>query len=361
MKRLIVLVVAVLALLPGHFVFADTETEYVGCIGICNDQYVTIDSNYSRIEAPQYQSCINQCKEEFPNGYQARENTVNNNTSVGLTIVGGNCPNTSIKLNVPLAGKTCISDFATYFQTIYSFILGAVAILSTVMIMWGGFKWLTSRGSSGDIGEAKKIITSSIIGLVLAFLSFTILYLVNPKLTVIGLPQLKTVNLEVNEAKLTPLTTQNYQHPTTAPGKWNSGTYTQDEQAVRTALTGPDIGATIQGNNPPCVDSNGNQISYQSYLAQNNNNHCTTLASLPNTAIEGLKKIRSSCPNCELEITGGTELGHDEHGAGRAVVDLDTNGVLDVYINKFPVENGRHTLPGGGTALNEGDHWHLEY
>ena len=115
----------------------------------------------------------------------------------------GTCiPKDQLCLNVPIAGKNTFPSFQEYFQAIYSFILGAVAILSTVMIMWGGFKWLTSRGSSGDIGEAKKIITSSIIGLVLAFLSFTILYLVNPKLTVIGLPQLKTVEFTVNEAKL---------------------------------------------------------------------------------------------------------------------------------------------------------------
>jgi len=102
-----------------------------------------------------------------------------------------------IILNVPIAGIKEVSNFGTYFQLWYSFAIGAVGVLATVMIMWGGFKWLTSRGNSGVISESKQIIWSAIIGVVLAFLSYTILYLINPQLTTIGLPTLSTAQITV--------------------------------------------------------------------------------------------------------------------------------------------------------------------
>ncbi len=162
----------------------------------------------------------------------------------------GTCiPKDQICLNVPIAGKNTFPSFQEYFQTIYSFILGAVAILSTVMVMWGGFKWLTSRGSQGDIGEAKKIITSSIIGLVLAFLSFTILYLVNPKLTVIGLPQLKTVEFAVNEAELKSYGSRGVTYGDASTGGAHStGTYCQNRDVA-------DFGSGRVQALPPAVNN----------------------------------------------------------------------------------------------------------
>jgi hypothetical protein len=41
-------------------------------------------------------------------------------------------------------------------------------------MLYGGFVWLTSAGSEDKIGQAKKIITAGIVGLVLIFVSFAI-------------------------------------------------------------------------------------------------------------------------------------------------------------------------------------------
>ena len=80
-----------------------------------------------------------------------------------------------------------------YLSAWYGFVVGAVGILATVIIMWGGFKWLTSRGNAAAISDAKDRIWSAIIGLVLVFLSYNLLYLINPRLLTITLPDLKTV------------------------------------------------------------------------------------------------------------------------------------------------------------------------
>jgi len=41
-------------------------------------------------------------------------------------------------------------------------------------MLWGGFRWMTAAGNEEKTGEAKKIITAGIIGLVIIFISYAI-------------------------------------------------------------------------------------------------------------------------------------------------------------------------------------------
>lgn len=93
-------------------------------------------------------------------------------------------------LNVPIGSVKVVSGFEEYLQLWYSFVVGVVGILATVIMMWGGFKWLTSRGNAAAIGDAKDRIWSAVIGLVLVFLSYNLLWIINPKLVEINLPTL---------------------------------------------------------------------------------------------------------------------------------------------------------------------------
>ncbi len=94
-------------------------------------------------------------------------------------------------LNVPIGAVSKVNvsgnGLHDYFNAWYKFLTGAVGIMATIMIMYGGFKWLTSRGG-GDVGQAKDIIFSALLGLVLALLSWVILNTINPQLLVISLP-----------------------------------------------------------------------------------------------------------------------------------------------------------------------------
>jgi hypothetical protein len=136
---------------------------------------------------------------------------------------------TPITLNVPIAGIGQVQSFGAYFQLWYSFAIGAVGVLATVMLMWGGFKWLTSRGNSGVISESKQIIWSALIGVVLAFLSYTILYLVNPRLTTIGLPTLNTTNINVQNI---PGSRGVIYGDSTTPGERSRGTFCANGDVV---------------------------------------------------------------------------------------------------------------------------------
>jgi len=102
----------------------------------------------------------------------------------------------TIKLNVPIGGAAegvSADLLSKYFTAWYDFLLGTVGIIATIMIMWGGFKWLTSRGDSGIIKDAQDTIWAAITGMILAFGSYTILTLINPNLTTIKMPELKKI------------------------------------------------------------------------------------------------------------------------------------------------------------------------
>ena len=59
-------------------------------------------------------------------------------------------------------------------MTIVNVLLGFLGILAIVIILWGGFRWLTSGGNEEKVSEAKKIITAGIIGLVIIFTAYAI-------------------------------------------------------------------------------------------------------------------------------------------------------------------------------------------
>ena len=53
-------------------------------------------------------------------------------------------------------------------------ILGFLSILAVIVILIGGFKWMTAGGNEDQVAEAKKIIISGIIGLVIILASWGI-------------------------------------------------------------------------------------------------------------------------------------------------------------------------------------------
>jgi hypothetical protein len=74
------------------------------------------------------------------------------------------------------------ADFPAYLMQIYKFGLGAIGVCAMFMIMIGGYMYLTSAGNNTQTGKAKEIITDAIAGLVLALVSYILLYTINPDL-----------------------------------------------------------------------------------------------------------------------------------------------------------------------------------
>ncbi len=74
------------------------------------------------------------------------------------------------------------ANIARYIIAIYNYGISIGAILATIVLMAAGLVWLTSGGSQDKIGQAKNMISGSIVGLVLLFSSYMILNMVNPEL-----------------------------------------------------------------------------------------------------------------------------------------------------------------------------------
>ena len=90
-------------------------------------------------------------------------------------------------------GSDCpIAWIGEYIKAIYEYGVALTAVLSAVVIMSGGFLWLTSAGSPQRVTTAKEMIGAALSGLVIALFSFIILYSINPRLTV-----LEPINLKV--------------------------------------------------------------------------------------------------------------------------------------------------------------------
>ena len=52
--------------------------------------------------------------------------------------------------------------------------LGLLGIVALILIIWGGFIWMSARGNEEQVSKAKKILESAVIGLVIILASFGI-------------------------------------------------------------------------------------------------------------------------------------------------------------------------------------------
>ncbi|MFB6225852.1 MAG: pilin [Candidatus Paceibacteria bacterium] len=52
--------------------------------------------------------------------------------------------------------------------------LGLLGIVAVVIILWGGFKWMTAGGSEEKVSDARQIIFQGIIGLAIILSAFAI-------------------------------------------------------------------------------------------------------------------------------------------------------------------------------------------
>ncbi|MFH1392153.1 MAG: pilin [bacterium] len=82
------------------------------------------------------------------------------------------------------AGEQLVS----FLEWAFTFAIAAAGILALLMIMIGGFQYITAAGSEAMAGQAKNRIQNAILGLVLALCSYLILNTINPDLVTLHLP-----------------------------------------------------------------------------------------------------------------------------------------------------------------------------
>ena len=95
--------------------------------------------------------------------------------------------------NKTYVSKAYIQDLGAYIAGMYKWFSGAIGILSAVMILYGGLKWITAGGNRGNVQSAKEVVFSSLIALVIALGSYLLLYVINPSLVNLRPPALVMV------------------------------------------------------------------------------------------------------------------------------------------------------------------------
>lgn len=65
-------------------------------------------------------------------------------------------------------------DLVGSIQKVIRVALSFLGIIAVVIILLGGFKWMTSGGETTKVGEAKKLIFAGIIGLIIVLFAYAI-------------------------------------------------------------------------------------------------------------------------------------------------------------------------------------------
>ena len=85
-------------------------------------------------------------------------------------------PSTLSGLNAAVSG-TAISNRSSVqllIGEVIKTVLGFLGIIFVILIIYGGFVWMTAGGEAGKIDKAKAIIISAVIGVVIVLASYVI-------------------------------------------------------------------------------------------------------------------------------------------------------------------------------------------
>lgn len=227
---------------------------------------------------------------------------------------------------------------------IYIYALGIAGALAIIRVVYGGILYVVSAGNTSKQSDARDIITSAIWGLVLLAGAYLLLNTINPEIVQLRNPSMATL----------PATT---------------GVTNNPANPSFSSICPPTLDANL------CLQEVSMEKNLQSYgidikstgnCDDPSNSHCTSLYGFPQSGMDGLINLKDNC-GCTMTITGGTEVGHDEHGFGKAIVDMSFSPSLDSYVHSqisagnSPKINTDYKGADGNSYRYEVDHWHVRF
>ncbi|MDP3934776.1 MAG: pilin [Candidatus Giovannonibacteria bacterium] len=203
-------------------------------------------------------------------------------------------------------GEYCTPcDLWTLAKNIVDFLVKPLTGLAfpvlVLALLIGGIVWATSAGNPNRIETGKKVITSSIVGIFIAFGGWLIVDTIINTL-VSGSPTFAWQKIQDCKKPIdTPIT------PIIPPitEKPPAGDVFQTDEEARQLLL--NNGVPINKGDCPTQQATT----------------CTSLKGLPKYVATKLIQLQTECWNvCPFVVTGGTEAGHQTHGPGQPVVDI---------------------------------------
>jgi len=75
-----------------------------------------------------------------------------------------------------IQGKTGlgVKDPRTIAANVINILLGFLGIIAVVLILAGGFMWMTAAGNEDKVAQAKKVMSAGVIGLIIVLAAFGI-------------------------------------------------------------------------------------------------------------------------------------------------------------------------------------------
>lgn len=70
------------------------------------------------------------------------------------------------------------ADLKTTVLNIVQLVLGLMTLIAVVLVIYGGFVWLTSAGNEENIERAKRIISAAVVGLIIILLAWAVVIFV---------------------------------------------------------------------------------------------------------------------------------------------------------------------------------------
>lgn len=101
--------------------------------------------------------------------------------------------NKPIALAVSIGGKRTVLDIGDYIAAAYKYGVAIASIIAAIMMMIGGFQYLTAGGDASRVSAAKGRIVDAIVGLCLTLGAYLILNTINPDLVSLRLPRVSMV------------------------------------------------------------------------------------------------------------------------------------------------------------------------
>lgn len=203
------------------------------------------------------------------------------------------------------------------FNNVISFLITlAIVFVAPLMIAWAGFLFVVNPVNASGKEQAKKILTNTVVGIVIALAGWLI---VDALMAVLY-------------------------NPSAAGGTWYS-LVTSGGIAPCIPLRGslapavtppPGVVVTVPPtavcdashvSNVQALGTSGITISSSGNCCDQNNRSCTSLSGMNAATISQVQRIQQACGG--VRITGGTEVGHSNAGgvnhSGGSKIDIATN------------------------------------
>lgn len=80
----------------------------------------------------------------------------------------------AVSVDMSVSGGLGSQNLTTTIGNIIQVIIGFLGVIAVIIILIGGFKWMTAQGNEEKVGEAKKLLGAGVIGLAIILAAYAI-------------------------------------------------------------------------------------------------------------------------------------------------------------------------------------------